>query len=373
MQPLRVLAVIDSLTWGGAEMLLGDFAAGAPAAGIDLSVAYLQGVDESPAAARLLAQGVEPQLVPITLLHDPRGFARVLRHVRRVRPDVVHTHLGYADLIGGMAARTLRIPFFSTLHVMAWDEEGRDAVKNRLMSAARRRAHRVIAVSDAARAAYLATGWDRPEHVVVVRNGIPGRTRPGAGAGVRAELGLGPDDVVVTMLAVLREGKGHDVAIEAVAALRDRFPRLRLLVLGEGPHRAEIERMAAPLGDRVLLAGQRNDVMDVLDATDVLLHPTRIDALPTSLIEAAAAGVPVVATDVGGVPEIVVDGEGGLLVPNPPSAGPVADALARLLEDDGARAAMGAAARRAFEERFTAERWAQRLRALYEEALAGRR
>ncbi|MDQ5809099.1 MAG: glycosyltransferase family 4 protein, partial [Actinomycetota bacterium] len=199
------------------------------------------------------------------------------------------------------------------------------------------------------------------------------RTRPGAGAGVRAELGLGPDDVVVTMLAVLREGKGHDVAIEAVAALRDRFPRLRLLVLGEGPHRAEIERMAAPLGDRVLLAGQRNDVMDVLDATDVLLHPTRIDALPTSLIEAAAAGVPVVATDVGGVPEIVVDGEGGLLVPNPPSAGPVADALARLLEDDGARAAMGAAARRAFEERFTAERWAQRLRALYEEALAGRR
>jgi glycosyltransferase involved in cell wall biosynthesis len=367
--PLRVLAVIDSLTWGGAEMLLGDFAAGAPAAGIDLHVAYLQGVDESPAAARLLAQGVEPVLVPITLLHDPRGFGRVLRHVRRVRPDVVHTHLGYADLLGGMAARTLRIPFFSTLHVMAWDEHGRDAVKNRLMAAARRRAHKVIAVSEAARGAYLATGWDRPEHVVVEHNGIPGRARSGAGAAVREGLGLGPDDLVVTMLAVLREGKGHDVAIEAVAALRERFGALRLLVLGEGPYRPEIERMAAPLGDGVVLAGQRNDVMDVLDATDVLLHPTRIDALPTSLIEAAAAGLPVVATDVGGVPEIVEDGVGGVLVPAPPAAGPVAEALGRLLEDPDRRAAMGAAARRTFEERFTAERWAQRLRERYEDAL----
>ncbi|HEX8121475.1 MAG TPA: glycosyltransferase [Solirubrobacteraceae bacterium] len=373
MRPLRVLAIIDSLTWGGAEMLLGDFAAGAPAAGLDLSVAYLQGVDESPAAARLLAQGVEPELVGITLLHDPRGAARVLRHVRRIRPDIVHTHLGYADLLGGLSARALRIPSFSTLHVMAWDETGRDAVKNRLMAAARRRAHRVIAVSEAARAAYLATGWDRPEHVVTVRNGIPGRARPGAGAAVRAELGLRPDDLVVTMLAVLRDGKGHDVAIDAVERVRERVPRIRLLVAGEGPFRPEIERMAARVGDAVQLVGQRGDVMDVLDATDVLLHPTRIDALPTALIEAAAAGVPVVATDIGGVPEIVDDAVGGVLVPNPPTAGPVAEALSGLLEDPARRAEMGAAARRTFEERFTAEGWALRLRALYEEALDRRR
>lgn len=373
MRPLRVLAVIDSLTWGGAEMLLGDFAAGAPAAGLDLSVAYLQGVDESPAAARLIARGLEPELVPITLLHDPRGAARVLRYIRRTRPDVVHTHLGYADLLAGLSARALGIPFFSTLHVMAWDTTGRDGTKERLMSAARRRAHRVIAVSDAARAAYLETGWDEPEHVVTVRNGIPGEVRPGAGAAVRAELGLAPDDVVVTMVAVLRDGKGHDVAIAAVDALRERWPGLRLLILGEGPFRPEVERMAAPLGDRVLLAGQRNDVMDVLDATDVLLHPTRIDALPTALIEAAAAGVPVVSTVVGGVPEIVVDGTTGVLVAPPVATEPVAAALEALLADPARRAAMGAAARARFEERFTAEQWALRLRALYEEALAARR
>ncbi len=373
MRSLRVLAVIDSLTWGGAEMLLGDFAAGAPAAGLDLSVAYLQGVDESPAAARLIARGVEPALVPITLLHDPRGAARVFGFIRRTRPDVVHTHLGYADLLAGLSARALGIPFFSTLHVMQWESSGRDAVKERLMAAARRRAQRVIAVSDAARAAYLETGWDRPEHVVTVRNGIPGEARPGAGAAVRAGLGLAPDDVVVTMLSVLRGGKGHDAAIAAVDALAERWPNLRLLVLGEGPARPEIERLAAPLGDRVVLAGQRNDVMEVLDATDVLLHPTRIDALPTALIEAAAAGVPVVSTRVGGVPEIVDDGASGVLVEAPPTAAAVAGALGTLLEDARRRAAMGAAARRTFEERFTAEAWAHRLRALYEDALAARR
>ncbi len=370
MRPLRVLAVIDSLTWGGAEMLLGDFAAGAPAAGLDLSVAYLHGVDESPAATRLIARGVEPTHVPITLLHDPRGAIRVLRYIRRTRPDIVHTHLGYADLLAGLAARALGIPSFSTLHVMAWDVTGRDRTKERLMSAARRRAHRVIAVSDAARAAYLATGWDSPEHVVTVRNGIPGHVRRGAGAAVRAELGLRPDDVVVTMLSVLREGKGHDVAVAAVEALRERWPGLRLLILGEGPHRPAVERMAEPLGDRVVLAGQRDDVMDVLDATDVLLHPTRIDALPTALIEAAAAGVPVVSTRVGGVPEIVVDGVTGVLVEPPPAATAVAHAIGTLLEDPARRTAMGAAARRTFDERFTAEAWAHRLRALYEEALA---
>ena len=373
MRRLHVLAVIDSLTWGGAEMLLGDFAAGAPEACLDLSVAYLQGVDESPAAARLVARGVEPQLVPITLLYDPRSAARVRRHVRALRPDVVHTHLGNADLLAGLSAVSLGIPFFSTLHVMAFEASGRDAVKARLMAAARRRARRVIAVSDAARAAYLATGWDRPEHVVTVRNGIAGDVRPGAGAAVREQLGLGPDELVVTMLAVLRDGKGHDVAMAAVGALRERFPALRLLILGEGPFRPEIERMAAPLGDRVVLAGQRDDVMDVLSATDVLLHPTRIDALPTSLIEAAAAGVPVVATAVGGVPEIVADGESGVLVPAPPSAAPVADGLASLLEDPDRRAAMGTAARRRFEDEFTAAGWALRLRALYEDALAARR
>jgi glycosyltransferase involved in cell wall biosynthesis len=190
---------------------------------------------------------------------------------------------------------------------------------------------------------------------------------PGAGARARAALDLGPDDLVVAMVTVLRAGKGHEVALAALPALRERFPRLRLLVLGDGPARAQIERLAAPLGPAVVFAGHRDDVPDLLAGADVLLHPTARDALPSALLEAMAAGVPVVASRVGGVPEVVVDGETGLLVSAPPSAGVVTAALARLLGDPELRARLGKAGRTRYEREFTAERWAGRLRSVYEE------
>jgi glycosyltransferase involved in cell wall biosynthesis len=157
------------------------------------------------------------------------------------------------------------------------------------------------------------------------------------------------------------------VALAALRGLRERFPRVRLLVLGDGPARGQIERLAAPLGPAVVLAGHRDDVPDVLAGADVLLHPTSRDALPSALLEAMAAGVPVVASAVGGVPEVVVHGETGVLVPAPPTAGDVAAALSRLLAEHDLRARLGRAGRERYERDFTAERWARRLRAVYEQ------
>jgi glycosyltransferase involved in cell wall biosynthesis len=362
---MRVAIVIDSLTWGGAETLLADLVVALPAAGVEPSVAYLFDLDASPTAAVLRERGLEPHLIAAPRLHDPRGFTALRGWLRAARPDVVHTHLGYADLLGGPAARSLGVPAVSTLHLMRWERRGKEGAKERLMALARRRcAARVIAVSDAARAAYLETGWDRPARVVTVRNGVAREAAPGAGAAVRAELGLSPQDRVCAMVTVLRAGKGHDVAAAALAQLDD--PRVKLVVCGDGPDRAAIERELAPLGDAVVMAGHRTDVMRVLDAADVLLHPTREDAFPTTLLEAAAAGVPVVATAVGGVPEIVTP-DTGRLVPAPPQPADVARALGELLGDDALRARMGAAARERFAKEFTARAWAQRLRALYEE------
>jgi glycosyltransferase involved in cell wall biosynthesis len=367
---LRVHSLIASLTWGGAETLLAHLAAGAPAAGLELSVGYLFERDGSPAAAALRARGVEPRLVGVGSLLGPADLLRVRRHVAAAAPDVLHTHLGYADLMGGIAARSLELPCVATVHVMHRSQEARERVKDELMALARRRcAERVICVSEAARRWYLDTGWDRPDHVVVVHNGVaaPAADRRRRDA-ARATLGLGADDLVVAMVTVLRPGKGHDVAVAAMRALTVRVPRARLLILGDGPSRAAVARLAAPLGDAVVLAGHHDDVPSVLAAADVVLHPTAHDAFPSALLEAMAAGVPAVATAVGGIPEIVGDGETGLLVPAPARAGDVAAALERLLGDAGLRATMGAAGRRRFEERFSAERWAQRLRAVYEAA-----
>jgi glycosyltransferase involved in cell wall biosynthesis len=202
--------------------------------------------------------------------------------------------------------------------------------------------------------------------VVTVRNGITDAPQPGDGAAVRAQLGLTPDDLVVTMLSVLRPGKGHEAAFAATAALREQVPALRLLVAGDGPDRARLEAEAAGLGAPAVFAGHRTDVMAVLDATDVLLHPSLFDAFPTALLEGMAASVPIVASAVGGIPEIVEDGVTGTLVPVGSPGAVLAGALQPLLTDPARRGAWGAAGRRRFEAEFTAPRWAQRLRALYE-------
>lgn len=368
---LRVVHVIDGLGFGGAEMLLAELASGAEAAGIDLAVGYLRDKDGNPAGARLRSLGIEPVHLPIDGLLSRSSFRSVRAGLETLGADVVHTHLGYSDLLAGAAARRLGLPAFSTLHVMEWERDMRNRTKLRLFAAARRRWDvRVVAVSAAGRAAYLAERWDRPERVVVLHNGVSDRARPGSGPAVRRELGLGPDDFVLAMVTVLRPGKGHDIAIDATARLRRGHPEVRLLIVGDGPSRREIEARAE---EGVVFAGHRDDVMSVLDAVDVLIHPSRVDAFPTALLEAMCAGVPVVATAVGGIPEIVVPGETGMLVPAPPAAPGLVAAVEAVLRGPERRTAMAAAARRRYEEHFTADGWARRLREMYDDALAGRR
>jgi glycosyltransferase involved in cell wall biosynthesis len=370
---LDVLAVIDHLALGGAEMLLGQFAAAAPRAGIRLSVACFERIDGSPAAEPLRAAGIEPVNLEVEGRPGRRHLQAMRRHLRAVAPQIVHTHLGTADLIGGLAARSRGLPAVSTIHEIIPRYKGTARAKAAVSTLGRRLCDaRVITVSDSARRAYLEQSWGMGERVVRIYNGVDVAALPGSGAEVRHELGIAPDELLVGMVSALRPEKAHDVAIEAIATLRERFPRLRLLIVGQGRRelRAELERLAAPLGDRVLLAGRRTDVMRVFDALDVCLHPSRMDAFPTTLIEALAASVPVLASEVGGIPEIIDDGRTGVLVPAPPRAPVLAEALATLLEDAGRRTALASAGRASYERHFTADPWVHRTRALYDEVLA---
>jgi glycosyltransferase involved in cell wall biosynthesis len=360
--------LIDSLTWGGAETLLADYASAAREAGIEVSVAYLN--ERSQTAGRLRELGIEPVRVPIDSLLGRRDRRRVREHIASVQPDLLHTHLGYADLLGGLAARHLDLPTVSSIHVMEWGGSLREWVKHRLMFSARRHcAARVITVSEAARHRYLEASRDRPDHVVTVHNGIRAATEPDRGLRLRSELGIDAEDIVLAMVTVLRPGKGHDLAALAIRALRESYPNLKLLVLGDGPGRAEVERQLGVAGDAVVMAGFRNDVLGVLDGVDILVHPSRIDAFPTALLDALAARVPIVATAVGGIPEIVTDGETGLLLDPPPTAEALTGALRRLLDDPGLRRRLADRGRRVFDQKFTAQRWIERLLPVYESAL----
>ena len=379
----RLQILIDSLEPGGAQNLLPGFAIAASRAGVDVRVSYLR--DYGGPVAAFEEAGIEPVCIGTSSLLGRADRARVREHLARAQPDVLHTHLGYSDVLGGFAARSLGIPALSTLHAITWSTGSvRNRVKDRLQAAVRRRCTSlVIAVCEAVRQRYLSHRWDAPDRVLTVHNGIRDQAVPGSGERVRRELGLSPSDVVVTMVSVLRRDKaglfpppsvltvaGHDVAADAVSRLLPEFPQLRLLVVGEGPEREAVTRAMSHLGDRALVVGHRGDVPAVLDATDVLIHPAHIDAFPTVLLEAMSARVPVVATSVGGVPEIVDEGETGLLFDAPPNAEALAGSLRPLLADPGLRNRLGEGGRRQFEAKFTTDRWIERSLSAYESVIA---
>jgi glycosyltransferase involved in cell wall biosynthesis len=372
---LRVHALVDNLLSGGAEFLLAEFAQVAGSAGIDLSVAALKGITPpSPAADRLRRRGLQPQAVPVTRMVDPRDLRRVRAHLSRVRPDLVHTHLGTSDFLGGIGARSLGLPAVATIHADWWPDGPSDRVRMWLMATARRRcADIVVAVSESARTEYLRQRRDQPEHVIVVHNGISDRAAPGSGTRVRAQLGIRQDEFVVLALSKLRPEKNLEGSIDAVATLADRFGGVRLVIAGDGPHEDAVRRHASALGSRVVLAGHREDVMDLLDASDVLIHPSHFDAFPTSVLEAMAASVPVVTTATGGMLEMIEDGVEGILVPPPPTAEAFARALATVLERPELRARLAAGARARYDREFTGEAWAHRIRAVYDRVLSARR
>lgn len=350
-------------------MLMGQFAAAAPSAGIRLSVACLCELDGNPAAASLLGAGVTPVDLNVPGPPTLKSLRVVRHHIAELKPDIVHTHLGDADLLGSIAARTLGIPAISTIHTTTWRRDRRARIKHRLV---RTFANRIVAVSEAARNACLEQGLARADQVVTILNGVAAEAEPGSGRELRRELGWREDDLVVGMLSALRAVKGHEVAVEAFRHLMDEFPTLRLMIVGRGSEWDRIAALTEDLGDRVAMVGHRRDVMRCLDTFDVCLHPSHEEALPTTLIEAMAAGVPVLATAVGGVPEVIVDGDTGILVPPPPAADRISGALAELLRDRSHRLSLADAARQRYNERFTVGPWIRSIRALYDEVLGSR-
>jgi glycosyltransferase involved in cell wall biosynthesis len=285
-----------------------------------------------------------------------REIARLAAFMRRQRPDVVNPHLFRSTAIAAPLARALGIrAVVETYHGReAWRQgplRGRFFI-DRLIGTL---CTRVIAVSRGA-ADFLVGGKGYPARkVVVIPNGrdlarfAPGRHRDD----VRKELGIDPEAPVVGVVGRLEIQKGHVYLLDAWPDVVRAHPAARLLLIGDGSRRRTLVEQARALGvaDSVIFAGFRADVPRCLDAIDVLALPSLHEGMPLTVIEAAAAGRPVVATAVDGTPEVVRHGETGYLVPpaDPPA---LARALGAMLRDPTATARMGAAAHRWAHERF---------------------
>jgi glycosyltransferase involved in cell wall biosynthesis len=377
-RPLRLLWLIDSLAMGGAERLAVAFAREAAPAGIDLHVCCLKRIGGNPLERDLRDTGVSCHVLDAAHLRDRRAFARLRRLLRDGRFDPVHAHLTYAAIWGAAAARLEGVPSVATLHVPP--ESGppwrRERIRERLMCAlVTRCATTAIAVSAALRDRYVRQGLLDPAQTIVVHNGVdtdgcPTASREHARR-LRLAFGLAPDATVLMATAVLRDRrKGLHVLLDALPQVFAAHPAARLVVIGDGPLRRELEAQAQRLGvaGNVCWAGQRHDVGSLLAGADVYVHPPLAEPFPTAVLEAMAASLPVVSTRVDGIPEMIADGSNGRLVP-PGDAAALGAALVDLLSDSRARGALAAAARRTALDRFSTRVWIRALGAVYERAL----
>ena len=371
---MKVLVVIDSLGLGGAENLLTVLASAAPAAGLELHVASLAPASRGRLALQPLMEqaGLPVSFLDIPKLAYPGAVRRIARAVTEHEADVVHAHLGYSATLAPPAARLVGRGCASTLHHVPGPMDLRDRVKERLSIEVAGRLGTLVFVSDASRHEFAElyperASWRTVHNGVDLSRFVPGRLP------LPVELAIPAGAPVVTIVAALREPKGHRIAIEGWSRVLRTAPEARLLVVGDGDERARLDAQARDLGlaDRVVFAGMRHDVPELMRGSSVVALPSFTEALPTVLIEAGACGLPTVATSVGGTPEVVDNGSTGLLVA-PGDVDGFAGAVAGLLADPARAGEMGQAARSFVSARFDADRWAERLREVYEQTPSAR-
>lgn len=378
---MRVAHVITRLILGGAQENTIDSVAGLRTKP-ELTVSLLSGPTDG-AEGSLLSR-VEALGIPVTLIPDlvrpirPRrdllALNQLTAHFRRDRPDLVHTHSGKAGILGRLAARRAGVPIVvHTIHGPSFGPfQGR--VANGVFRLAERRAGRLtdhfVTVCDAMTEQYLAAGIGSPDRYTRIWSGfdLSGFLATRTESTWRARLGWTADDLVIGSVARLSPLKGHDDLLRLWPELLREFPRAKLMLVGDGPLRASLERRVddAGWGGRVRLVGlvAPGEVPDCLGAMDVLVHLSRREGLARALPQALAAGRPVVAYDCDGAREICLDGETGFLVP-PGDVGRAGQRLAELARDPALRERFGRRGRELVRDRFSLQRMVDDLHALY--------
>ena len=381
--PARVAYVDHAIEVGGAEKSLTELVTRLDPARYEPAILHspaarwiadeaLRGVAKMEAFPARVVPASGPGSLPKYPLGGVRKLHLRVGPVRRVHsalvacgPDLVHTNALRCHVIGGIAARLAKKP-------LVWHV--RDIVEGNALRFLRFWARvlcpHIIAISHAV-AAKLG---GLPVPVAVIHNGIPlERFSPGEPPpGMRQALGIGEDDPVVIIVSRLTPWKGHRTLLEAVAQLRDKWPHLVLLVAGEVAfwdprYEGDLKRYSSSLGldSAVRWLGDRNDVPQLLRLADVFCLPSKQEPFGRAIVEAMAVGKPVVACRSGGVPEVVVAGETGLLVPDG-APEELAEALATLLADRELGRRLGEAGRVRAGALFASERVAEQVQAVYD-------
>lgn len=356
----RVLQIVTKADLGGAQVHILDLLRGLKN---DFDLVLATG-EEGYCTAQARAIGIECHILPglvqkIDPISDLKALGASIRLLRKIRPDLVHCHTTKAGLIGRLAARLVNVPAIYTAHTWCFTEGTSRSWKAFGLPAetlAARWTGRIIAVSDANRMAAISKRVAPASKLITIHNGISDcieRAKPSDGGTPR-----------IVMVARFAAQKNQALLIEAVARLSS---PVVLTLVGDGTMRPEAEQLAAaaPPHVRVEFLGQRQDIAEILAAADLFVLSTNWEGFPISILEAMRAGLPVIATDVDGVREAVVDGESGILVQARDGNG-LARAIQQLIADPALRQRMGSRGRTIYERRFSLSAMLDKTTSVYE-------
>lgn len=394
MDKIAVLHLITELSTGGAQLALYRLLSGLDREAFAPRVACLYN-GNGEVAQRIRALGIPVTDLGMAAKWRLDAFARLYRLLRREKPLILHTWMFHANIPGRVVGRLAGVPILiSSERTMEMESRPRLWL-NRLTAPL---ADRVICVSQRVAEFAIQTIGLPPARLVVIPNGIPMSqfTNLPTPSQARAALGLPLQATLIGTVSRAHPVKGLEVLLEAFAQrlhsptdtqrstdtqringvggayIRSagENPLADLLIAGDGPELTALQALALRLGleERVTFLGQRSDIPLILAALDLFVLPSRHEGMPNAVLEAMAAGLPVVATAVGGTPEVVVDGITGLLVP-PHDPLSLANALSRLLDDAELRGRMGAAGRQRVQKDFSQTEMVRKTERLYREVM----
>ena len=334
---------------------------------------------------RAKAGGLDMRILPelrrnIAPWKDWASYRGLIRLLKEIRPDIVHTHSSKAGILGRAAAAKLGIPAVHTIHGASFHPYQNALVNGVYIAAERwaaRRCERLISVADAMTAHYLAANVGRPEQYITIYSGMevePFLHPPQDRETVRRELGFEPEDIVVGKVARLFHLKGHDDVIAAAKTVCAENPRIKFLFVGDGILRETFEKdiAAAGLTERFVFTGlvPPGRVPELLGAMDIVVHASLREGLARVLPQALISGKPIVTYDVDGAREVAIPGETGYLLP-PRDVGAMTQALRDLAADAGLRERLGQTGRERFTDQFRHQTMTRRIREVYQEILEG--
>jgi glycosyltransferase involved in cell wall biosynthesis len=366
----RILHIVEDLKIGGLERVLASIVISLDPSRYDVQVWCLaRGGDVAQA---LIEKGISVRILDMPSYYNPLAVVRLSWLMKSEQFHLIHTHGYFAGTFGRLAAICARIPTVVThVHSTYYDYAKRNLWIERVLS---RFTDRIICVSKAVEKFVTESEGIARDKTCLIYNAVdaPASDLIGQPQGtLRTSFGIGPEAVVITVVASLTENKGHGLLLAAFRQAWRTLPSLRLVIVGDGPLRALLEAEARQLliDKVVIFAGLRDDVFPFLKMADVCVLPSQQrEGLGVALIEAMAVGLPVIGTDLGGIPEVIQNGENGLLV----SAGSeeeLAAAIRTLADNRDLRSSMGRRGREVYEEKFMLSRMIGQIETLYDQLL----